>query len=286
MRWGRILPTLFVTVWCAWLFTRGNVTDQLPTTASDSGRDRGVPKARCSPSRLTAARSQSLLGIGLGAALTLLANALLHQSGQKRAVGSVVHESPTRLARSPISDRPRTPTITSVPAPQENSAKAAASGEPELKPAEFRMGGTTLQQDKGLRSTSLNALLNSLAVRCDFDPGADAYWSAGEVHTHGVNYSGGEIVYQSIDIGDGTAQMDGTPGATGSATGELNVRVAANNAGLHFAGFTTEGSLIVTSVYAAVDHAGRYLAVMSWHGQASGHESIQVYGACDIGLSK
>ena len=108
----------------------------------------------------------------------------------------------------------------------------------------------------------------------------------GDVHTHGVSYSGGEIVYQALDIEDGTAQMIGMPPTTGSSTGELDVRVSANNAGLHFAGFTPAGILIVTSVYATADQSGRYMAVMSSHGQASGHESIQVYGACDIGLSK
>ncbi len=160
--------------------------------------------------------------------------------------------------------------------------KPAEPVDPELKRAGFTAGASTLQQDPALRPAPLNALLNASIVRCDFDPGAGAYWSEGNVHTHGVSYSGGQIVYQSIDIQSGTAQMTGMPGATGSTTGELDVRVSANDAGVHFAGFTPAGSLIVTSVYATVDQSGRYSAVMSRHGQGPGHESIQVYGACDV----
>ena len=227
-----------------------------------------------------------LLGVCLGAALTLLADSLLHYGGRPPAAESEMKPSPTRLVRQSISGPARAPTIGRAPARQETSAKRAAPVQPDLKAAEFAMGDATLQRDEGLRSAPLNALLSSLSVRCDFDPGAGAYWSAGNVHTHGVSYSGGEIVYRSVDIADGTAQMIGMPGTTGSTSGELDVRVTANNAGLHFAGFTPAGSLLVTSVYATVDHSGRYLAVMSRHGEANGHESIQVYGACDIELSK
>ena len=226
-----------------------------------------------------------LLGVSVGAVSMLLANSLLHRGAKPTAVPPGAHPSSARFAPPP-STPSRVPTITRAPPHQWNSVKAAVPVKPESKSAKFMIGESTLQQDRGLRSAPLNALLSALTVRCDFDPGAGAYWSVGDIHTHGVSYSGGEIVYQAIDIGDGTAQMAGTPGATGSSTGEIDVRVAANNAGLHFVGFTPAGSLVVTSVYASVDQSGRYMAVMSSHGQAAGHESIQVYGACDLSVSR
>lgn len=190
-----------------------------------------------------------LLGVCLGAALTLLADSLLHYGGRPPATESEVKPSPARLVRQSISGPAHVPTIARAPARQETSAKTAGPAQPDLKATEFAMGEGSLQRDEGLRSAPLSVLLSSLSVRCNFDPGAGACWSAGNVHTHGVSYSGGEIVYRSVDIGDGTAQMIGMPDATGSTSGELDVRVTAINAGLHFAGFTPAGSLLVTSVY-------------------------------------
>ncbi len=228
-----------------------------------------------------------LLGVCLGAALTLVADSLLRQHERNPAAGADLHKSPTGLLQQPVTALApaHVPADASASEPHKTQVNAAEPVDPQSQTAELRMGETTFQQDEGLRSAALNALLNSSTARCDFDPGAGAYWSAGDIQTHGVSYSGGQIVYQSIDIGNGTAQMMGMPRATGSTTGELDVHVTANNAGLHFAGFTPAGSLIVTSVYATLNQSGRYMAVMSRHGHEQGHESIQVYGACDISLA-
>ena len=80
--------------------------------------------------------------------------------------------------------------------------------------------------------------------------------------------------------------MTGSTGATGSLDGETDARVTATDSGLHFSTFTPKGELVVTSVYAAADGTGRYLAVISRHGTEFDHESAQVYGTCDTGLSK
>jgi hypothetical protein len=107
------------------------------------------------------------------------------------------------------------------------------------------------------------------------------HWPNGKAEVGSVAWHGGPVVYQAIDIGAETAQ-----GPIGSLTGETDVRVTATNTGLHFSGFTRNGELVVTSVFGDVDRSGRYLAVMSRHGLRSDHESAQVYGSCDTGLSR
>jgi len=96
-------------------------------------------------------------------------------------------------------------------------------------------------------------------------------------------YQGGPISYDSIDIDSGTARMTGSEGATGSLDGELDVRVTATRAGLHFSAFNSRGELLVTTVFGAVDKHRRHLAVMATHGTNAWDGSFQVYGACDTG---
>jgi hypothetical protein len=83
--------------------------------------------------------------------------------------------------------------------------------------------------------------------------------------------------------------MMGGSGVTGSSTGELEVRVTPTDKGLSFSGFTRRGDLVIVTIYAAVDSAGHYRAVMSRHGDQavmSDHESAQFYGACDTTLTQ
>jgi len=134
------------------------------------------------------------------------------------------------------------------------------------------------------RPAALDALLKSATLSCRFDPGNGSEWRGGNMTVHSASWQGGPIIYDSIDTQSGSAQMEGTQGATGSQTGETDVHVVATATGLHFAGFTLRGELVVTTVYAALDAGGHYMAVMSRHGADLQHESAQFYGSCDTTL--
>jgi hypothetical protein len=93
---------------------------------------------------------------------------------------------------------------------------------------------------------------------------------------------GGPIMYDQIAMADGTAMMLGSEGATGSSTGEVQVRAAATRTGLHFSSFVPRGDLISTTVFAALDEEQRFIAVMSTHATEFNHNSSQFHGVCHV----
>ncbi|HUN25299.1 MAG TPA: hypothetical protein VMU67_03255 [Steroidobacteraceae bacterium] len=173
------------------------------------------------------------------------------------AAGSAVVEHAAIASATPPPPLP-------IPAGAEPPSSAAASAHP----------------------SPLDTLLDSVRISCQFDPGNGSEWPGGNMTVHGASWQGGPITYDSIDTHAGSAQMEGTQGATGSQTGETDVRVVATPTGLHFAGFTPRGDLVVTSVFAALDTAGHFIAVMSRHGAALQHESAQFYGSCSSILAQ
>lgn len=88
-------------------------------------------------------------------------------------------------------------------------------------------------------------------------------------------------MYDSMDFTTSTARMTGSEGATGSRTGEANMRVAVTDNGLHFTSFNPRGDLVSTTVFPSTDKRGRYVAVMSTHSTEFNHHSSQFYGLCD-----
>jgi len=163
-------------------------------------------------------------------------------------------------------------------------ARNTDAAEPSIH--ELLMTGGAREPNPSARTAPLNALLNSIRVRCDFGPGGGGNWPNGNSQVHTAAWQGDEIVFESVDLEAEKAEMTGTQGATGSSAGKTDVLVTATDTGLHFSGFTPRGELVVTSVFGAVNGSGRYLAVMSRHGTQFDHESAQFYGSCDTGLPK
>lgn len=88
-------------------------------------------------------------------------------------------------------------------------------------------------------------------------------------------------MYDSMDFTASTARMTGSEGATGSSIGEVKMRVAVTDNGLHFTSFNPRGDLVSTTVFPTTDKVGRYIAVMSTHSTEFNHYSSQFYGLCD-----
>lgn len=141
------------------------------------------------------------------------------------------------------------------------------------------MAGGRLNPESS-RPSSLASLLRTFTLECVFDPGYGVHWEGGKAEPGPVVWHGGPLVYETIDLDAGTAQLTGSQGSTGSLEGRIEQRVVATNTGLHFSGFNHNAELVVTSVFGAIDTAGRYMAVMSRHGLRDNHESAQVYGSC------
>jgi len=88
------------------------------------------------------------------------------------------------------------------------------------------------------------------------------------------------IVYDLLDSGAGEARMSGSPGATGTPTGETKVQVRISGTRLTFLGELPDGVLVVTTIYPELDDVGRHVAVMSRHEQASFTYAGQFLGTC------
>jgi hypothetical protein len=234
-----------------------------------------------------------LLGACLGAALMWLSHfafwsGVAGSPPARKEIGRVAAAAPAAKAEpsGPAADLQADIRPTSSRQSQGPTSPANEAGAPETPSHELDMTAGAGEPSPSSRTAPLNALLNSIRIRCDFGPGGGGNWLKGTSQIHSASWQGGEIVFESVDLEADKAQMTGTQGATGSSEGATDVRVVATGTGLHFSGFTPRGELVVTSVFGAVDGSGRYLAVMSRHGTQFDHESAQFYGNCDIGLSK
>ena len=90
-------------------------------------------------------------------------------------------------------------------------------------------------------------------------------------------------MYDSIDTATGTARMTGNGLLTGSSTDGVNVTAVPTNTALHLYGVAPNGTLTSMTIFGAARNvAGRYNAVMSYHGpNLRDQESAQFYGNCD-----
>jgi hypothetical protein len=173
-----------------------------------------------------------LLGACAGASLTWFAVlAFQHDGGSQPARAADTKPgaaSVTRPSLQPASER--RPSI--IPANAHTAAPAFSPNRPPASPQpgdqevvarpsshrNLALTTGTLDPSPSSRSPQLNALLNSISIRCDFDAAGGGNWSTGKATAHGVSYQGGPIVYQSVDLDSGNAQMTGSTGATGSLT--------------------------------------------------------------------
>ena len=134
--------------------------------------------------------------------------------------------------------------------------------------------------------STVSRLLNASAISCTFDPGYSGWWQDGQLKAGTVAFKGGAISFDSIDSGVGSARMRASPVVVGSSTGETAVHIAPSSKSLSFYGIKPSGAFTVVTVYSEVDSSGRYLAAMSSHGDiVLNHETLLVFGACDILLS-
>jgi hypothetical protein len=136
------------------------------------------------------------------------------------------------------------------------------------------------------QGSTVSRLLNASTISCTFDPGYGGWWQDEKLKVGTVAFKGGPISFDSIDISAGRARMRASAGVVGSVSGETDVHVAPSSKSLNFYGIKPSGAFTVITVYGEVDDSGRYLAAMSSHGDTVlNHETLQVFGACDILLS-
>ena len=131
------------------------------------------------------------------------------------------------------------------------------------------------------RNKGLDDLTGAISISCQFDAGHGAAWRGDSYSVMGASWQGGLIVYDSMDFSASTARMTGSEGATGSRTGEVKMRVAVTDNGIHFTSFNPRGDLVSTTVFPLTDKRDRYIAVMSTHSTEFNHYSSQFYGLCD-----
>jgi hypothetical protein len=190
------------------------------------------------------------------------------------------HETPTQSdgAQSPPT---RASTTTAdehaIPSP----AASPASDKLTVDPNSVLPSGAAHNAPTSQSPGALDDLLTALSISCQFDRGNNAWWQQEAFKVGDASWQGGLIVYDLLDVAAYTARMSGSEGATGSNTGEVNVRFAVTLGGLTFSAFVPRGDLITTTVFATADKRGRYLAVMSTHSTKFSYNSSQFYGLCD-----
>jgi hypothetical protein len=128
------------------------------------------------------------------------------------------------------------------------------------------------------------ALHSAYRISCNFDKGINAQVGGGVFNTMGAVYQGGPLLFDVINADEGRATMSGSAGATGSATGSVEVRMAGTSAALTFSGFVPRGDLISTTIFTARNTNHDYLAVMSTHAAGNASMASQFYGTCSIVL--
>jgi hypothetical protein len=122
-------------------------------------------------------------------------------------------------------------------------------------------------------------------ISCDFTDGFNngSVWE-GKLQQGSASWQGGPIVYDMIDAENGTAQMIGNPGATGSLEGRADARVMSRSNRLEFLSDLKNGQLVLTTVYGQRHDLGGYIAVMSRHEGQNG--PFTSYGSQFLGSCK
>ncbi len=122
-------------------------------------------------------------------------------------------------------------------------------------------------------------------ISCDFTDGFNnGFVWEGKLQQGGASWQGGPIVYDMIDPENGTAQMIGNPGVTGSLEGRADARVLSRSNRLEFLSDLKHGQLVLTTVYGQLHERGGYIAIMSRHEGQNGPFSS--YGSQFIGSCK
>jgi len=142
-------------------------------------------------------------------------------------------------------------------------------------------GATSTSATESADSKLPGDLQKSAKLWCKYDPGNGAHLQDGIITKYDLAYQGGPVTFETIDISAGTARMTGSPGATGSLEGVLDVLASNTRAGLHFSAVNSRGELMLTTVFGAVDKNGRHPSVMTTHGMHPFNGSYQIYGSCD-----
>jgi hypothetical protein len=196
---------------------------------------------------------------------------------------TALHDGSATTARASApsaAELPAAPAAAAEAAPSPDpDPEAAAHGAQDGRARELILSADLSVPNRSAASSPLRGLMDTLMLRCQFDPGHGANWSNGNPVVHSAAFQGGPVVYQIVDLDFGQAFAQ-------ENTGTTEVRVAATNTGFHFSGFTRRGELVVVTAYAAVDQSGSYRAVMSRHGMGFENESAQFYGSCDTSLTK
>jgi hypothetical protein len=122
-------------------------------------------------------------------------------------------------------------------------------------------------------------LAEAQSIRCQLDKGAQANWESGGAMIEETSYGdGGTFVFDSIDLGAGTARLIGN-------VDEVTVNVFSTPAGLTFMELTPSGNVTFTTVFATPPVTGdpRFIAVESRHNLLF-TEAIpsQYHGTCEI----
>lgn len=146
----------------------------------------------------------------------------------------------------------------------------------------FDGGDLSSQHDAATRNTDRSKLHDAYRISCQFGTGVNGQVSEGTFETSGASWQGGIITFDVLDADAGRATMSGTAGATGSPSGNVEVRMAETDAGLSFSSLVPRGDLISTTVFSQRNSLGDYVAVMSTHAVRSGHMASQFYGTCDV----
>jgi hypothetical protein len=133
--------------------------------------------------------------------------------------------------------------------------------------------------DNPPRRTPLQDLLNSSSIGCTFSAGNSAEWPGGKIRIGTSAWQGGPVDFDAVNIDAGTAQMTGS-GVTRMGSASIAVTAVPTDSGLKFSGVVGHGTLVVITIFSALDVGSHHIAVMSTHG-LTGLESAQFYGTCD-----
>ena len=235
-----------------------------------------------------------------GAAVTLLALALWNSSGDAPDTSERNEIRAVSAPTPPPAPAPArgAPTREQIEAVEQNSVAPAVATRPAATPTP---GGNPIVADappsnsRGTQTDLPNRraddpggaapaarLLDSLRISCDFGAGNNTGTRVGEVLTvgGGAQWVGGLILFDLTNASAGTARMTGTPGATGSPTGEADVQVTTEGTRVFLSGFLKSRDFVVVTIYDELDNVGRHIAVMSRHESRFTYAS-QFLGTCE-----
>ncbi|MFL6618345.1 MAG: hypothetical protein ACJ8MH_07065 [Povalibacter sp.] len=122
-------------------------------------------------------------------------------------------------------------------------------------------------------------------IVCEFSVGSNAMPRNGRSPaSDGAVWQGGAITYDRINFAEGTAQMLGSVGATGSQEGHADARVIARGPRVDFLVSLPSGGMVFTTIFGESSENGRYVAVMSRHeglrAPGTGTYGAQFIGSC------